>query len=126
MAIAERRQIENEMIFRRANEHVTDGLDELDAMHIEDDNLELIRKDDMLLEFMCECSDENCKERLPMKLSLFQKIHEDRKCFVIKIGHQVEEIEEIISNGPGYSVVKKNNTVAEPGTALNETNTNNV
>lgn len=126
MAIAERRQIENEMIFRRANEQVTDGLDELDAMHIEDDNIELLRKEDLALEFICECSDENCKERVQMKLSTYQMIHVDRKCFVIRVGHQVEAIEEIVSTGPDYSVVRKDNTVAEPGPILNETSTNNV
>lgn len=126
MTTSERRQIENEMIFRRANEQVSDGLDELDAMHAEDNNPELMRKDDIQLEFMCECSDEKCKERVTILLSVYQKIHEDRDCFVIRVGHQVEEIEEIVSTGPDYSVVRKNKTIAEPGPNLNKTDTNNV
>ena len=126
MTTSERRQIENEMIFRRANEQVSDGLDELDAMHAEDNNPELMRKDDIQLEFMCECSDEKCKERVTILLSVYQKIHEDRDCFVIRVGHQVEEIEEIVSTGQDYSVVRKNKTIAEPGPYLNETDTNNV
>jgi hypothetical protein len=38
MPLSERRQIENEMIFRRANEVVGDKLDEIDAHHREDGN----------------------------------------------------------------------------------------
>lgn len=122
----ERKQIENEMIFRRANEAVGDGLDELDAMHIEDGNPQLVQQGEMVLEFKCECSDENCEERIPIKLSVYQKIHEDRDSFVIKLKHQVNEIEEIVTTGDTYSVVKKNNSTPEPGDVLNKTAINNT
>jgi hypothetical protein len=59
MPLSERRQIENEMIFRRANEVVGDKLDEIDAHHREDGNPGLVRNEDILLQFRCECSDEN-------------------------------------------------------------------
>lgn len=39
---AERKQIENEMIFRRINEKVGSDLDALDALHTKDGNHELI------------------------------------------------------------------------------------
>ena len=42
--ITERRQIENEMIFRRGNEKVGIALDEIDAMHRRDGDLDLIRE----------------------------------------------------------------------------------
>ncbi len=64
ISVAERRQIENEMIFRRMNEKVGDDLGALDAMHIEDGNPQLIRDEDTLLMFKCECSDEECNERI--------------------------------------------------------------
>ena len=125
MPISERRQIENEMIFRRANEKIGDGLDEIDAMHIEDGNPELIRLGEIVLEFKCECSDENCAERIPIKLSDYQKIHEDRDSFIIKLGHQVKAIEVIVTTGSDYSVVKKNNSTPEPSDILNKTAINN-
>lgn len=70
MPISERRQIENEMIFRRINEKVGDDLADLDAMHIEDDNLDLMWDDAVLLNFKCECSDEDCDKRIPIRLSV--------------------------------------------------------
>ncbi|HXH04885.1 MAG TPA: hypothetical protein VNI82_00475 [Candidatus Nitrosotenuis sp.] len=125
LPIHERRQIENEMIFRRANEMIGDGLDDIDEMHKSDGNLHLIRNHKTLLHFKCECSDENCDERITIKLSTYQKIHENRDTYVIKLKHQVEAIEEVVLTEKTYSVVKKNNSTPEPGKDLNETTIDN-
>ena len=125
MPLTERRQIENEMIFRRANEKVGDDLDKLDAKHIEEGNPELIRGEDMVLHFKCECSDEDCDARIPVKLSEYQKIHENRDAFIIKLKHQVKEIEKIILTEDDYSVVEKNNSTSEPSDTLNTTSIDN-
>jgi hypothetical protein len=125
MPLSERRQIENEMIFRRINETVGDDLGSLDAMHIEDDNLDLIWDDTILLNFRCECSDEDCDKRIPIKLSVYKKIHENRDAFIIKLKHQVREIEKVILTEDNYCVVEKNNSTAEPNDDLNTTTIDN-
>ncbi len=126
VSLSERRQIENEMIFRRANERIGDGLDTLDAMHIEDDDIHLINNDDILLHFKCECSDEDCEARIQLKLSTYQGIHENRDAFVIKLEHQDRAIEKVILTESTYCVVEKNKTVPEPANALNITSVNNT
>ena len=126
MPLTERRQIENEMIFRRVNEKVGDDLGSLDAMHIDDHNLNLVWDDTILLNFKCECSDENCDQRIPIKLSVYKKIHENRNAFIIKLKHQVEAIEKVIISEDTYSVVEKNNSTGEPGAKLNNTSIKNV
>jgi hypothetical protein len=118
---SERRQIENEMIFRRINEKVGDDLEALDAMHIEDGNVHLIRDEDLMLRFKCECSDENCTVRIPMLLSEYQEIHTDRDTFVVLPNHQVDPIEKVLRKSPTYTVVKKNNSTPEPSDELNST-----
>lgn len=125
MPLSERRQIENEMIFRRANELVGHNLDVIDAHHIEDGNPHLVRDEDISLQFNCECSDENCNARIPIKLSVYQTIHKNRNAFIIKLNHQVESIEKIILKEETYSVVEKNNSTPEPGKELNDTDINN-
>lgn len=125
ISASERRQIENEMIFRRANEVVGDALDDLDAMHIADDNPQFIRDTNLSLDFKCECSDENCDERISIKLTEYQKIHINRDTFVVKLDHEVDPIEQVISTGTDYSVVMKNNFTKEPGTELNKTQIDN-
>ncbi len=121
ISVAERRQIENEMIFRRMNEKVGDDLGALDAMHIEDGDPQLIRDEGIPLHFKCECSDEECDERIPLKLSDYQAIHVNRDTFIVKLKHQVDPIEKVIKTAPEYNVVMKNNSTPEPGKELNET-----
>jgi hypothetical protein len=126
MPLSERRQIENEMIFRRLNEVVGDNIEGLDSMHIEDDNPHLLWDDAILLNFKCECSDENCDKGIPVKLSVYKKIHENRDAFIVKLKHQVEDIEKVILSEDNYSVVEKNNSTAEPNDILKNTSINNA
>ena len=125
MSHAERRQIENEMIFRRINEKVGTDLGVLDAMHVADGHFDLVRDDNLELHFKCECSDENCTTRIPMLLTDYQQIHTDRDTFIVIPDHQVDPIEKVIKEMPGYNVVKKNNSTDEPSDTLNVTTINN-
>lgn len=126
VSLTERRQIENEMIFRRINEKVGADLDLLDAMHIKDGNHHLIHNDDVELHFQCECSDEDCHARIPIKLSIYRKIHTNRDSFVVKLKHQVMNIEDVILAEANYCVVKKKNSTPEPSDTLNKTAINNT
>lgn len=126
ISYTERRQIENEMIFRRANEKAGDDLSALDAMHVEDGNVDLLRSEDLVLHFMCECSDENCKVRIPMKLSEYERIHARRDTFIVLPDHQVDPIESVVEETPAYAIVKKNNSTPEPSGGLNSTSVNNA
>lgn len=122
---AEQKQIENEMIFRRMNEKVGFDLDALDDMYEQDGNYHLIRNDDLLLLFKCECSDEHCDVRIPMKLSRYREIHVDRNTFIVKSNHQVDSIEKVILKEDGYNIVMKNNSTPEPNDTLKNTAINN-
>lgn len=123
----ERKQIENEMLFRRINEKVGSDLDDLDALHLADGNPHLVRSDDLLLEFNCECSDENCQERVAMKLSHYKELHIDRSAFIIMPDHELNEIEKVIESTDTYSVVRKHNVTPEPrlNAAFNQTDVDN-
>lgn len=127
LPIEEHKQIENEMLFRRVNEKVGFDLDEIDALHIADGNPHLVRTEDLLLNFKCECSDENCDIRVPVKLSVYREIHTDRSAFIIKLHHEVKPIEKVIKTTKTYSVVRKNNVTPEPRTnaLFNDTNIDN-
>lgn len=122
---AEQRQIENEMIFRRINEKVGSDLDDLDAMHNENGDYDMITDEDLRLMFKCECSDENCDARISLKLSQYKKIHVDRSTFIVKTDHQVDPIEEVTVKEKDYNVVVKNNTTPEPNDMLKDTSIDN-
>ena len=122
---SERRQIENEMIFRRVNETIGEDIKDLNEIHADENMPELIWDDAFLLNFKCECSDENCDQRIPIKLSVHKKIHKNRNAFIIKLKHQVESIEEVILTEDNYSVVEKNNSTPEPNDTLKNTSIDN-
>lgn len=126
MPLSERRQIENEMIFRRLNEKIGHDLSNLDARHKEEGNAELLWNDAILLNFKCECSDENCDARIPVKLSIYNKIHENRNAFILKLNHQVDDIEKVILTEDNYVIVEKNKTTAEPNDTLKKTSVDNT
>lgn len=123
---SERRQIENEMIFRRSNEKVVDTLDELDEMHAEDGNFDLMKDEDLELHFNCECSDENCVARIPLALTKYQEIHKKRDVFIIIPGHEVDSIEKVVDKTSAYTVVRKNQLVAETSGKLHATDIDNT
>ena len=125
ISVTERRQIENEMIFRRLNEKVGSGLDALDVKHLQEGNPQLVWDDDTVLHFRCECSDEDCDARIPIKLSVYQKLHKNRDSFIIKLNHQVKSIEKVILKKSDYTVVEKNNSITELGDTLNVTSIDN-
>lgn len=128
LPVEERKQIENEMLFRRANEKIGAELDLIDELHMADGNPHLVREDDFELEFKCECSDENCEARIPMKLSIYKQIHLDRSAFIIKPNHEVKPIEKVIEKAAAYSIVRKNNVTPEPraNALFNDTSIDNT
>jgi hypothetical protein len=125
-AKSERRLIENEVVFRQLNEEVKKKVIDTNKLAIEDDQEEHVIKFDEPLLFFCECSDENCTERLVMNLQDYSNIHRKRDNFIVVTGHEFDPIEKIIVKGPGFSVVKKNITPPETVKGLKPTNINNV
>lgn len=122
---AERKQIENEMIFRRINEKLGFDMDKIDEGYRQEGNDHLVHDDIIEIYFKCECSDENCDVRLPMRLSMYRKIHTNRNAFIVKTDHQVDEIEKVIIKGPAYNVMQKKHSTPEPSDVLNKTTIDN-
>ena len=125
ISAAERKQIENEMIFRRINEKLGLDLDAQDKIYSDNGDFDLMHDDLILLHFKCECSDENCTVRIPLQLSRYREIHFDRNAFIVKSNHEVDKIEKVIQKEDGYNVVVKNNSTPEPGDTLNKTRIDN-
>jgi hypothetical protein len=125
MKVSERRMAENEVVFRKANEKVTDDLDQLKKLAAETKQESLVI-DDINLEFYCECSDENCRMRVKLSTNDYSEIHKNRARFVIVPEHEVLSIENVISRGHGFWVVEKHEVPSKDATVLKETDVSNV
>ena len=84
----------NEIVFREVNER----LRELG------ESFSLVSE---VAEFVCECANTACAERLTMSLSAYEHVRSDPKWFVIVPGHEEPHYERVIEENAGYAVVEK-------------------
>ena len=125
-APSKRRMAENEVVFREYNERVGKSFDELKRMAKEANQESFIRDDDTPLHFYCECSDENCRERIEMAPSRYKQIHKKRDRFVVIVGHEVKDIEHILEKQDGYSIVEKLIPIPKTVSTLKKTSVDNT
>lgn len=123
---SQKRQIENEVVFRKANEQIQKELDQLKELAKEDGAETLLPDENMELHFYCECSDENCRERIVMTLSKYKKLHQDRRQFIICPDHEVISLEKVVVTNSKFSVVEKFFNPPEMAKSLSSTPINNV
>lgn len=82
----------NETIFRKANEDMRATGDRM-------------RHD--FRAFMCECSDINCDQNVPLSLDRYREIRENPVLFVAIPGHEDPEVERVVGKHDGYVVIEK-------------------
>ena len=59
------------------------------------------------LEFICECADLDCSERLQMRLREYEAVRGVSTHFAIAVGHEIPEVERVVERATGYLVVEK-------------------
>lgn len=123
---SERRMIENQVVFRKFNQRLQEHLDTMNAVAAEEGEKQITLDGDMPLHFCCECSDENCKMRIKVSPNDYNRIHEANDTFTIAPGHEVGSIEDVISIGDEYYVVRKHEQPPRDVDHLQKTPVNNV
>lgn len=58
-------------------------------------------------EFLCECSDPNCTERVEATLEEYEEVRADATTFLLAPGHEAREIERVIADRGRYEIVEK-------------------
>jgi hypothetical protein len=58
-------------------------------------------------QFMCECADSKCAERLEVPLTEYEEVREDPTTFVVNPEHVTADVETIVRHREGYAVVRK-------------------
>jgi hypothetical protein len=103
-ALQDDRRAENEALFREINERVS---------RMRDQAGESLGDADDLLDFLCECARQDCLEKLQMTLTEYERVRSVPTDFVVAPGHQVAEIERILSENERFTVVRKEGRAAE-------------
>ena len=58
-------------------------------------------------EFLCECSDPNCTERVDATLGEYEEVRADATTFLLAPGHEATEIERVVADRGRYEIVEK-------------------
>ena len=89
----------NEALFREVNERVRDV------------NREFGDFPDA--EFVCECGDRECTERVRMPLHEYEAVRKSPTYFLVKPGHEIPDVETVVEDHEGYAVVAKHTAAAD-------------
>lgn len=100
MDARERRLADNEILFREINEQIKSSADAHGA-------------DEHLYEFLCECSNIDCALRLRMTVAAYERLRSDPTQFATAPGHELPEIERVVAECDGYSIVQKHGDAAK-------------
>jgi hypothetical protein len=92
---SERRLKENEVIFQQANKGVAEFIAEEPGGQ------------NKVIRFYCECSNLDCRDRIPLTATEYSKLHKSERRFTALDGHEIPDIEKIISKHKGFSVIEK-------------------
>lgn len=58
-------------------------------------------------EFVCECGDPTCAQRVEAGLHEYHEVREDGTQFLLAHGHEDPEIEKVVERTPRFTVVAK-------------------
>jgi hypothetical protein len=90
----ERRVVVNETLFREVNERIKD-INQSFATLTEQ------------MQIVCECGSGSCAERFPMLPGDYEELRANPDHFAIVPGHDIPDVERIVSRCGDYDVVQK-------------------
>jgi hypothetical protein len=96
VSASEDRVARNEALFREFNERV-----------------EGLAGDSPRVDFVCECGDLACLERLALTRTTYEQVRSDPRRFVVVPGHEDRDIERVVARREGHFVVEKTAAAAK-------------
>lgn len=81
-----------EALFRDVNERIAETSERFDADEAE---------------FMCECADSGCAERLEVPLEVYEDVRSEGTTFLLNPDHVEPDVEKIVRNHDEFAIVRK-------------------
>ena len=95
-----RRMRQNEELMEELNRRMERMLEEIREDEEETDA-------DAPIAFLCECSHVDCRERVHLEPSVFDRIHKDPDVFILVPGHEIPDVERIVDQMGDFLIVRK-------------------
>jgi hypothetical protein len=84
----------NEAVFREVNDRI-------------EDLAQTFHLDGRALELVCECGDASCTQQISMTVQEYEAMRKDPTLFAIFPGHDIPDVEDVVSKNDGYDIVRK-------------------
>jgi hypothetical protein len=92
VSVVDEHQARTEALFRDVNERIAESAEGFAADHAD---------------FVCECGEQACTERVPATLDEYERVRADGRRFLIRPGHENDRIERVVERRPRFAVVEK-------------------
>ena len=69
-------------------------------------------------EFVCECADIECIERIELSLQQYEAVRDEPTHFFVKPGHELADQERVVESHPEFLIVQKIGHAGERATEL--------
>lgn len=99
----EERLVNNEALFRTANERMAAW----EEQHTEEP----------AERYFCECADPACRQKVMLHREEYEAVRSHSRRFFVVSGHEIPDIETVIDEHDGWVVVEKNPEVTETAVA---------
>jgi hypothetical protein len=96
----EKRLAMNEALFRDVNERIREISDSFG-------------QPDETYDFLCECSDPECRERVVLTRAEYEDVRSEPTRFVVAKGHAMPEIESVVEQAHDHVIVEKEGVAAD-------------
>jgi hypothetical protein len=101
----EERIARTEAVFREVNEAIAKTAENLDSEEAQ---------------FVCECGDSDCADRITAELDDYERVRAHATHFILMPGHEKRSVERVVEHNGHYTVVEKvERTVARIVRAMN-------
>jgi hypothetical protein len=92
MAASLEQLVRNQMLLREVNDRIA----------------EIVSADgDAPAEFVCECSNDDCAETLPLSLLAYKGIRSSANLFVVLRDHEIPEVDRVVEEHERFNLVEK-------------------
>ena len=97
MTEAQKRRAENEVVFKLRN----NAMKNVAKMVVPTE-----RNNDLPLNFVCECSNESCTEKIQLTIDQYDSARVSNRYFIVRPGHEQLDLESVKLHGEFYVVEK--------------------
>jgi hypothetical protein len=98
MSVSLDRLVRNQLLFREVNNRIVEVLDPSRSERVD---------------FICECSHEDCTENIELDLQEYEGIRSGPTLFVVVPGHEIASVERVIDVNDRFAIVEKIKRVDE-------------